>query len=60
MLKPIDLQRHDARGLEHHQLFRLDHARAFADCTSDALRRRFAEQLFAQIEQRLDRLFAHP
>jgi len=57
MLKAIDLQRHDARGLEHYQLFRLDNAKAFADCTTDALRRRFAERLFSQIEQRLDRLF---
>lgn len=57
MLKTIDLRRHDAKGLEHHQLFRLDNAKAFADCTTDALRRRFAERLFAQIEQRLDRVY---
>lgn len=60
MLKMIDLRRHDAKGLEHHQIFRLDHARAFADCTTEVLRRRFAEQLFTQIERRLDRLYGHP
>ena len=58
MLKTIDLQRHDTKGLEDYQLFRLDNARSFADCTSDALRRRFVEQLFVQIERRLDRLYA--
>ena len=57
MLKTIDLQRHDTKGLEDYQLFRLDNARSFADCTTDALRRRFVEQLFIQIERRLDRLF---
>ncbi|MGH8059681.1 MAG: toll/interleukin-1 receptor domain-containing protein [Candidatus Entotheonellia bacterium] len=60
MLKTIDLRRHDAKGLEHHQLFRLEDVKAFADCTTDVLRRRFAEQLFAQIEQRLDRIYGHP
>jgi TIR domain len=58
MLKTIDLQRHDTRGLEAYQLFRLDNVRSFADCTSDMLRRRFVEQLFVQIEGRLHRLFA--
>ena len=60
MLKAIDLQRHDTKGLGDYQLFRLDDARSFADCTTDAWRRRFVEQLFGRIEHRLDRLFAQP
>jgi hypothetical protein len=60
MFKAIDLQRHDTRGLEQHQFFRLDNAKAFADCTSDVLRRRFVERLFDQIERRLDRLYGQP
>jgi TIR domain len=58
MLKTIDLQRHATKGLEDYQVLRLDNVRSFADCTSDALRRRFVEQLFVQIERRLDRLYA--
>jgi TIR domain len=58
MLKTIDLQRHDTKGLEAYQLFRLDNIRSFADCPSDAIRRRFVEQLFVQIERRLDQLYA--
>jgi hypothetical protein len=60
MFKAIDLQRHDTRGLEQHQFFRLDNAKAFADCTTDVLRRRFVERLFDQIERRLDRLYNQP
>src|SRR5262245_12427447 len=46
MLRTIDLQRHDTRGLEDYQFFRLNNVRSFADCTTDTLRRRFVEQLF--------------
>ena len=59
MLQTVNAQRHDLKGLEAHQLFRLDHSHAFADCTTEALRRRFVETLFEQIERRLDRLLAH-
>lgn len=60
MLKAIDLQRHDVKGLEHHQFFHLDNAKPFADCLTDTSRCRFVERLFVQIEQRLDRLFVQP
>lgn len=60
LLKPIDLQRHDTQGLAPYQMFRLDDVQAFADCTTDLTRSRFAATLFAQIEQRLDRLGLRP
>lgn len=56
MLRAIDLQRHDGRGLEHYQIFRLDNGKPFADCTT-VHRCRFIERLFVQIERRLERLF---
>ena len=59
MLKAVSLQRHDLKGLDQYQIFRLDNVKPFADCTTDATRRRFAEGLFGQIESRLDRLFGN-
>lgn len=56
MLQPVDFQRHDLKGLEHHQIFCLDKTKAFGNCGTNATRRRFVAQLFGQIEQRLDRL----
>ena len=59
LLEPVDLARHDLHGLEAHQLFSLDGPRgplAYADCRDDRTRRRFAEELFRQIERRLDKL----
>ncbi len=57
MLKPVDWQRHDLKGLEAYQIFRLPPSRAFADCPDARTQRRFVEGLFVQIERRLDRLF---
>jgi hypothetical protein len=59
MLKSVDWQRHDLKGLEAHQIFQMEPYKAFADCPNDRTRRRFVELLFAQIERRLDRLFPH-
>ena len=57
MLQPVDFQRHDLKGLAQHQIFRLNQTEAFDNCTTSTTRRRYAEQLFDQIERRLDRLF---
>lgn len=57
LLQRVDWQRHDLRGLQDHQIFQLHPAQSFAHCTTAARRSRFVETLFAQIEQRLDRLF---
>ena len=57
LLKAINCQRHDLQGLEAHQLFSSDRHKTFVECTTNATRQRFAEQLFDQIERRLDRLF---
>lgn len=56
MLRPVDLQRHDLQGLSELQIFRLDGKRAYDQCRDDRTRSAFAEQLFLQIEQRLDRM----
>ena len=58
MLKAVNMQRHDLKGLEQYQIFRLDNVKPFSGCPTDATRRRFAEALFDQIENRLDRLFS--
>jgi hypothetical protein len=60
MLQPVDLERHDLKGLRSKQLFRLDRPRfsrpkAYADCTG-AQRDQFAQELFRQVEDRLDQL----
>lgn len=56
MLRPVDLQRHDLQGLGELQIFRLDEKRTYDQCRDDRKRSAFAEQLFLQIEQRLDRM----
>jgi hypothetical protein len=60
MLEPVDIERHDLRGLEQKQIFQwvstnAKAGRAYADCKG-VDRRRFVEALFRQIEQRLDKL----
>lgn len=60
MLQPVDFERHDLKGLEAAQIFRLDGPRlrspkAFGECTGPQ-RDRFALELFRQVESRLDRL----
>jgi hypothetical protein len=60
MLKLVDLQLHDLKGLKDYQIFSLDRAKAFDNCTTNPIRRRFVEALFVQIERRLDRLYGQP
>lgn len=62
MLQPIDFDRHDLKGLDRKQIFRLDRKglkrpKAFGDC-KDRQRDEFALSLFGQIEDRLSKLFA--
>jgi hypothetical protein len=56
MLRPVNLQRHDLKGVEEYQIYRLDGKKTFDQLKGDRHRNRFAEGLFEQIEQRLDRL----
>lgn len=61
MLQPINFERQDLRGLERHQIFRLANDRfrapkAYGECKGDQ-RERFVEELFRQVEERLDKLF---
>ena len=63
LLQTVDFARHDLKGLERRQIFRLEDARfsspkSFYDCTKQQ-RERFARQLYGKIEDRLDDLFLH-
>jgi hypothetical protein len=63
MLQAVDLERHDLKGLEQTQIFRLDSPRfrepkAYGDCNSGQ-RERFTRELFRRIELRLDKLTRH-
>jgi hypothetical protein len=60
LLQPIDLERHDLKGLQQTQIFRLERPRfaspkAYGEC-SGSHRDQFALDLFRQVEARLDRL----
>lgn len=60
MLQPVDLERHDLKGLQEKQIFRLDGERfkqpkAYGECSGNQ-RERFAAALFRQVEQRLDKV----
>ena len=60
MLQPIDLERHDLKGLQQTHIFRLDRPRfaspkAYGEC-SGAHRDQFALELFRQVEARLDKI----
>ena len=62
MLQPIDLERHDLKGLLQTQIFRLDRPRfaspkAYGEC-SGSHRDQFALELFGQVEARLDKMVA--
>lgn len=46
---------HDLKGLEERQVFRFDRKKAFADCQGQE-KTRFVQQLYQQIERRLQRL----
>ncbi len=60
LLQPIDIDRHDLKGLQRTQIFRLDRQRfsspkAYGEC-SGAQRDQFALELFQQVEARLDKI----
>lgn len=60
LLQPIDLERHDLKGLQRTQIFRLDRPRfaspkAYGEC-SGTQRDQFALELFRQVEARLDKV----
>lgn len=60
LLQPIDLERHDLKGLQQTQIFRLDRPRfaspkAYGEC-SGSHRDHFALELFQQVEARLDKV----
>ncbi|MEO8327600.1 MAG: toll/interleukin-1 receptor domain-containing protein [Nitrospirota bacterium] len=60
MLQPIDLERHDLKGLQQSQIFRLDRPRfasskSYGEC-SGPHRDQFALEVFRQIEARLDKV----
>ena len=62
MLQPIDLERHDLKGLQQRQIFRLDRPRfgspkAYGEC-SGSHRDQFALELFRQVEDRLDKVLS--
>ncbi len=60
MLQPIDLDRHDLKGLQGKHIFRLNRPRfagpkSYGEC-SVAQRELFALKLFGQVEARLDKM----
>jgi len=60
LLQPVDLERHDLKGLQQTQIFRLDRPRfvspkAYGEC-SGSQRDQFALDLFRQVEARLDKV----
>ena len=60
LLWPIDFHRHDLKGIEEKQIFRLDkpglsRPKSFGECTKKQ-REEFMLVLFQQIEERLDKL----
>ncbi|MDR4485507.1 MAG: toll/interleukin-1 receptor domain-containing protein [Nitrospirales bacterium] len=60
MLQPIDLERHDLKGLQQTHIFRLDRPRftspkCYGEC-SGAHRDQFALEVFRQVEARLDKV----
>jgi hypothetical protein len=62
MLQAVDLERHDLKGLQHSQIFRLDRPKfrapkSYGECTG-MQRDQFAQDLFRQVEARMDALTA--
>jgi hypothetical protein len=60
MLQPVNFKLHDLKGLQRAQIFRLESPRfqspkAYGDCTG-CQRDRFVQELFSQVESRLDKL----
>jgi hypothetical protein len=64
LLKNLDEKHCNLHGLEVRQLFRFElprsNPKSFAECQTPAHKNQFAQRLFLQIEQRLDRLFSQP
>ena len=61
LLRPIDFERFDLKGLKSRQIFRLEgekfkSPKSYADCTSNQ-RDRFVQALFREVERKLDKLF---
>jgi hypothetical protein len=56
LLQKVDFVYHDLKGLKDYQIFRLGEKKSFADCRDDFSRRQFAEELFLEIERRLEKL----
>ena len=62
LLQPIDLERHDLKGLQRTQIFRLERPRfasskSYGECTGTQ-RDQFALELFRQVETRLDKVMS--
>lgn len=60
MLQPVDFERHDLKGLQRHQIFRLEgekfkYPKSYGDCIGNQ-RDRFVQALFRDVEQKLDRV----
>ena len=60
LLWPVDFERHDLKGLDKRQIFRLEKSgflrpKAYGECTSKQ-REAFILSLFQQMEHRLDKL----
>jgi hypothetical protein len=60
MLQPVDFERHDLKGLQAAQIFRLDRPKfrspkSYGECVGPQ-REQFAQELFRQVEARLDKL----
>jgi len=56
MLRPVSFERHDLKGLSEYQIYRLDRRKSYRECSGDRDRSRFSEELFDEIERRLDRI----
>jgi hypothetical protein len=60
MLQPVDFERHDLKGLQAAQIFRLDRPKfrspkSYGECMGPQ-REQFAQELFRQVEERFDKL----
>lgn len=58
MLRTVSFERHDLKGLAEYQIYRLDRRKSYSECNGDRDRSRFVEELFGEIENRLDRINA--
>ena len=54
-VETVNVSKHDMRGLQQRQIFRLDRVKPFGHCSGGS-RTRFVEQLYGEIELRLERL----